>query len=403
MQNNNNDNPAFILGMFETGLAVGRSLGRNNIKVYGFDYKKDIGFYSRYIKASICPHPISREKEFINGLVELAKRSAVKPVVFITTDDFMESFSRNRDVLKEYFQFNIPSYQLIENIRNKYSQYQLAEAKVIPQPKTFEVNDESELNKIAAESEFPVIIKAKDVTIWRKRISGSVKVFIVKNGNDLKKRAELLLTSEVPFIVQEIIPGPDTNHFKVCVYYTKDGKQLLNFTLMKLRQNPLRFGVGSLVKSIDYPELANLGTKLFDSLNYTGVGSAEFKLDERDGKLKLIEINPRYWQQNSLSEKCGMNFSLINYLDVTGQNPVPIKEFTKGIKWLNIYMDFASFLDYRRNHELSFRNWLKTIKGKKIFSDYAKDDILPGLYEIKFGLKLFNLPKYLYKRLKNSK
>ena len=61
-------NPAFVLGMFETGLAVGRSLGRKGVKVIGLDFKKDIGFYSRYILGQLCPHPIEKEQEFIDFL-----------------------------------------------------------------------------------------------------------------------------------------------------------------------------------------------------------------------------------------------------------------------------------------------------------------------------------------------
>ena len=52
-----NDNLAVVLGMFETGLAVGRSLGRAGIKVLGLDSVRKIGFYSKYIEARICPDP----------------------------------------------------------------------------------------------------------------------------------------------------------------------------------------------------------------------------------------------------------------------------------------------------------------------------------------------------------
>ena len=107
--------PALVLGMFETGLAVGRSLARNGIDVYGLDFKKDIGFYSRYIKASICPHPISKEKEFIKSLIEFSERLETKPVIFVTADDFLKSISRNLEILKEYYLVNLPDNQLIEN------------------------------------------------------------------------------------------------------------------------------------------------------------------------------------------------------------------------------------------------------------------------------------------------
>ncbi len=199
--------------------------------------------------------------------------------------------------------------------------------------------------------------------------------------------------------MQEIIEGPDTNHFKYCAYYSSDDKALCEFTLRKIRQNPIHFGVGAVVESIEYDELMDAGRKLFQSIGYKGVGSAEFKLDQKDGLLKLIEINPRYWQQNYLPTACGMNFPLVDYLATTGQKPDPTIGFSKGIKWINIYMDFDSFLKYRKEKTINFQQWLISLKGKKVYSDFCWNDLLPGGYELRFGLKILKLPVYLFIRL----
>jgi len=113
-------------------------------------------------------------------------------------------------------------------------------------------------------------------------------------------------------------------------------------------------------------------------------------------------LNPRYWQQNSVAEACGINFPLIQYRDLTGQPAEKTFEYKTGIKWVNIYSDFDSYLSYRKEKTLSFKEWLKSLKGKKVFSDWAKDDIKPGFYEIRFGKRLFNLPAYFIKRLKRN-
>lgn len=63
-------NLAVVLGMYETGLAVGRSLGRAGVRVKGLDITKKTGFYSRYIDASICPHPLEQEEKFIAFLMK---------------------------------------------------------------------------------------------------------------------------------------------------------------------------------------------------------------------------------------------------------------------------------------------------------------------------------------------
>lgn len=395
----NKDHVAVVLSMFETGLAVGRSLGRKGVKVYGFDHKKDIGFFSKYIKASICPHPITEEQKFIDFFINFSRQQKYPPVLFIASDDFLISVSRNWDILHHHFLFTHPEYNFITKIADKFEQYKMAKENDISLPKTYIVRSLKDIKECRNNLVFPVLIKGLDVTQWRKEISGTIKGFVISNNKQLDEKVSFLIEKKVFFLIQEIIEGPDTSHYKYNTYISEKGKVLAEFTLQKLRQNPIRYGVGSLVQSIKYDDLLYVGRKLFKAIGYTGVGSAEFKLDKKDGKLKLIEINPRYWQQNSLTTKCGINFPLINYLDLTGQNPTAVKNFQKDIKWLNIYMDFDSFMKYRKEGELSGTEWIKSLRGKKILSDYAFDDLLPGLYEIGFGLKLFRLPLFVLKRL----
>jgi len=373
--------PAVVLGMFEPGLAIGRSLGRNGIKVFGLDFKKDVGFYSKYIRTEICPNPLIDEKKFMDFLIKFSEKFEHKPVLFVTSDNFLNTVSGNRNKLKKHFFMNLPDHEVIESITDKYKQHKVALNGKIPFPATFFPKNLVEVNAIKDKIKYPVFLKAKEVISWRKIID-DVKGFVLNNPDELVERYKFIFKNNLEAIVQEIIPGFDTNHFKYCAYVSKKGEFLLQFTLRKIRQNPIRFGVGSSVESVDYPELMLIGKKFFESINYRGVGSAEFKLDEREGKLKLIELNPRYWQQNSLADKCGMNFSLVDYLEATQQNPQPSLDFKTGIKWINYYLDFGSFLNYRRNGEISSKEWITSLKGKKIYAIFSRDDMLPFCYDL---------------------
>ena len=395
----NKNSPALVLGMFETGLGVVRSLGHLGINVCGFDFKKDIAFYSKYVKAEICPHPLLQEKEFITFMITYGTKARSKPVVFITSDIFLTAVSRNRELLLPYFLFNLPSDKLIVTISNKYKQYKLADTARTPLPVTIIIENTDQIEIAYNILHYPVLIKALDVNEWREKVSGSVKGFVADNSESLYLQIEPLLSNKVKVVVQEIIEGPDTNHFKYCAYYSSAGTPLCEFTLRKIRQNPIHFGVGAVVESIHYDELMDAGRKLFRAISYNGVGSAEFKLDKNDGQLKLIEINPRYWQQNYLPTACGMNFPLVDYLATTGQRTEPVSGFKTGIKWVNLYMDFDSFLKYRKEKTINFRQWLTSLKGEKVYSDFSWDDLLPGGYELRFGLKILKIPIYILKRL----
>lgn len=395
----NTKNPALVLGMFETGLGVSRSLSRAGIMVFGLDFKKDIAFYSRCVDARLCPHPTSQRKGFLEYLIDFGRRCKEKPALFVTSDDFVVAVSESQDILKEHFLFNIPFVGLLKKITNKYSQYELALNAQVDVPKTQIIDEPGAVSQVQQMLDFPVFAKGLDVSAWRKKVSRTIKGFEIRDAKELEEKLAPIVKEGVSVLIQEIIPGPDTNHFKYNVYISKTGEILLGFTLRKIRQNPIHFGVGAVVESIHYPELVAEGEKLFNAIGYRGVGSAEFKLDARDGKLKLIEINPRYWQQNFLPTACGMNFPLMDYLEATGQNPTRIDAFTPGIKWVNRYMDLDSFLAYRREGTLTFRAWRRSLKGKKVYSDFSWDDMKPILWEFKSPKRLLKIPSYIIREV----
>ena len=394
------DSIAVVLGMFETGLAVGRSLGRAGIRVSGFDSIRKVGFHSRYIDAGICPHPLEKEKEFISFLMRKAEKEKTRPVLFITSDDFLLPVSRNRKELETLYRVNLPSPRIIECISDKFQQYNLALEAGIPVPQTFFADNMDRLHDIKNQIPYPAFVKGAEVTLWRKKMGVTSKGFVVNNNEELIDTFKVIFDRGANGLVQEIIPGPDTSHYKSSCYLSRNGEVLLAFGLQKIRQQPAGFGFGCLVQSVEYPEMLDLGKEFFKRIGYRGLGSAEFKVDYRDGKLKLIELNPRYWQQNALADKCGMNFPLMDYLEQTDCNPKAVPGYRSGIKWLNIYSDVESYREYRQRGQLSFGAWLKSLKGEKIFSDLAGDDIFPGLREIFFENILRRAGRYAGKLLK---
>lgn len=377
---------AVVLGMFETGLGVARSLGRAGIRVIGVDRRRDVGFRSRYVQASLCPDPLHEVDAFIDHLVTIATAEDEKPVLFVTSDDFLLAVARNRERLRELFLLNLPETEILESIVDKYLQYELARSAGIPAPATLLFETPADVSRLGREIPFPVFVKAREVTSWREAIGGNVKGFLARTPAELEARLGALCDKGVIGVVQELIPGPDSNHYKACCYVSKDGKVVRAFALRKLRQQPPGFGFGSLVESVYEPEVLSLGERFMESIGYRGVGSAEFKRDERDGVFKLIELNPRYWQQNALAERCNVNFPLAQYQDLTGEVSNRASAYDQHVKWVNVTADLDSFRVYRRRGELDLRAWLQSLEGPKVYSNFAADDPIPGIQAIATNL-----------------
>jgi D-aspartate ligase len=377
------NNPAVIFGLSETGLAIGRSLGKQGISVYGISFSKEIGYFSRYIKGTILPHPENNEVEFKKLIAEFCSKLPLKPVLFIASDVYLMFYARNSSFINRIFLSNLPDKDLITDIQDKYIQYKLALKAGIDVPETVFIDNQKPIKDQISHLNFPVFIKARDVNIWRTKISGSKKGFVINENSALIEKLQYFNKENVPVIVQEIVRSSDDKNYKVCVFISPTGEYKLVFTLRKIHQNPIHFGIAVSAVSCVNDELISIGKKLFSSINYKGVGSAEFKYDERDGKLKLIEINSRYWQQNALADFCGMNFPLMDYLEAIGYNPKPIQNFTENLKYLNIFPSIESYIEYKKSGEITFIKWLKDIKGKKTISFFHKDDLIVLVYYIK--------------------
>lgn len=390
---------AFVLSLFDTGLGAIRSLGRIGIPVIGLDSDPDMpGFKSKYCAARVCPDPVYKPEELAEFLMNEGMKLEHPGIIIPASDAFVLFLSRFRDDLSVYFNFLLPPADVLEAIINKRLQYEMAEKIGTPYSKTFYPETLHDVEQIQKDLEYPAFIKPYCGHLWREKFGGIHKGFKIHNARELKDRYKEIFPTGLQAMVQSIILGPNSNHFKVNVYIGKAGKPLAIFTLRKIRQYPTEFGVGTMVESIHYPELADLGLKFFNGIGYRGIGSIEFKKDDRDGKLKMIELNPRLWQQNIHPTICGINFPLIQYLDLTNQNPLPQMEFKDGIKWWDSLADFEAFLWYFRRKQLSPIAWVCSWKGIRSFATFAFDDPAPFFKANEYGLKYLRGPLYVFRR-----
>jgi len=404
MQNFKKEHPAIVLGLSACGLGVIRSLGREKITIFALDYeiKGHEAFYSKYAKPSACPHPVYNPEKLIEYLISGFGKNKKKPILFPTADEFVKFVSDYRQELKEYFLFNISSKEIIDNIIDKKVQYEKAQKAGVNIAETYYPEAIEDVLKIRENIKYPAIIKGRYSFKWRQAAGGTLKGFKVTNSSELLEKCREIFRNKVPIIIQRVITGPNTSHFKFCAYVNKEGRMLAEFTLRKIRQYPIEFGVGSCVESLEYEELKKTGEKFFKGINYTGVGSAEFKLDSEDGKLKLIELNPRYWMQNEQAAYCGVNFALAQYLDLSGEEVKVIEKFKTGVRWVDPVPDLKSYIGQNKNDKLFLFHWLSCLFGCKIFSIFCWNDIKPFLVSLNYGLKIFKIPLFLIKILNKN-
>lgn len=406
MENSNlqREHTAFVLGLFDTGVGVIRSLGRAGIPVIGLDSNPVMpGFASRYCQAKLSPDPVHEPGALLEFLLKEGERLDEPGIFFPSADAYVLFLAKYREELCKSFIFTLPPEPVLDALVNKRYQYELAEQVGIPIAKTFYLESMEEVNQAKGELEYPVFIKPYLGHLWREHYGSAHKGFTVNSPQELTTRYDEIFRIGLQAMTQQIILGPDDNLYEASYYIGRKGDLQASFTHRKIHQYPAGFGVCTCAESVDYPELAALGEKMMVGFHYRGASSIEFKRDDRDGQLKLIELNPRFCQQNLLAADCGVNFPLVQYMDLTGQAQEPVTHFQTGVRWMDLVIDFPSFWEYYRRHETTPWQWLKSWRGVRSFPVFAWDDMGPFFKKYEYGKKFFNLPFFLMHSRKGSK
>lgn len=381
---------AFVLNVgTPNGLGVIRSLGREGVPIVAVDSDRNApGLHSRYARHMILPDPAAEPEKVLEGLLEEGRKDATKGILYPCSDAYVLFVSRYRQELGDHFRFCIPSQKVLEGMINKRMQYDEAARIGTPIAKTFYPRDMKEVREIRDSLDYPAFIKPYYSHLWYP-VFGN-KGFKVNSPRELEERYAKIFPTGLEALVQSIIQGPNTNHIKVCAYYNHDGERKALFLTRKIRQNPTEFGVGTIMESFHDDELARIGLKFFEGIGYRGIGSIELKLDDRDKKYKMIELNPRLWAQNSQPTYAGINFPLTMYDDLTGR-PTQTRDYQDGVRWMDTLEDARAFWWYRQRGRTNFGELARSWLSIDCHAHFAWDDIMPAFVHLRGGVDLMYL------------
>jgi predicted ATP-grasp superfamily ATP-dependent carboligase len=115
-------------------------------------------------------------------------------------------------------------------------------------------------------------------------------------------------------------------------------------------------------------------------MGFTGVAEVEYKWDASDREYKLIEVNPRPWDQHRLGAACGTDLIHLAYCDHAGLPSPPIRNDGVSRKWIaeDVFAMTALRLVWRQERGLG--RLFRQAAGKRIYGVWAVRDPLPFLY-----------------------
>ena len=391
--------PAFVLGMNETGLTAVRCLGREGIKVHGFDVAaKRVGFRSRYCsEGAVCPDPVREADQLVQFL--RSRAGSEQAVLLPTSDLFFLFISRHRAALSDKFLMSLPAPDVAEDVVNKRRLYERAEAAGIDFPQSFFPRTCEEAAAIKDAVPYPAFIKPYWGHQWRSHFGPVHKGFKVHSPEEFLARFAEVAASGHPALVQSYIQSADDNLFSVSLYMNQAGHAVGAFARRQVRQFPPNSGTVTMAISEHNPELIASAVRLCQSIGYRGIAGLEFKRDRQDTEYKLLDFNPRLMLSDGLTAYCGSNLALLQYRDLTRKPSPDVSEYEDGVVWLASLADFEAFKLYYENGDLTFKSWLASIMRARVFALFASDDPLPFLLARKFGLSYVRALQYTVKQL----
>lgn len=370
------DLPVVLLGGAVNAVSVARSMGRRGRAVRALpEHHGQLPLRASRWVTDCPPLPADRpvRDSWDAWLAELP------PSVVIPCGDLgIEHVIERRAQLVE--QGHAPAEgddDFLRAVLDKERTYELADRAGVEHPRTASAASVDDALAAAAVLGYPLGLKPRFSHRFA-TLGTRTKAVVVQSEPDLVRELTWLIEAGAEMLLTEIVPGPEDAFCSYYGYVDSSGQELLHYTKRKLRQYPARFGNGTYHLTEHVPEAAALGRAFFREAGLRGLGNVEFKRDERDGRLKLIECNPRITAASELVRRSRVDLAEIVYAGALGRH-APQGPIRYGLhQWVPL-QDLRALGDYRREGTLTVPQWLGSLRGRQSLPLFALSDPTPSL------------------------
>jgi predicted ATP-grasp superfamily ATP-dependent carboligase len=328
---------AIVLGGNFVGLAVVRSLSAHGIPtwVIDADRSKSIAQFSRHTSRFL-----ETKASIVDVLLTEGRKHQLSGwVLFPVADDYVEILSANHQCLSSIYRVTTPPLEVTRFALDKRLTYRRADVLGIESPWTWVGNSLAELE--ALDIPYPAILKPAINHHFFPQTN--IKALPVENLSELQRgfaqMSRFIPPSEI--MVQERIPGGGENQFSLCAA-CKDGGVYASLVGQRRRQYPVEFGNNStFVETTSQPVVEAGGRRFLESIGFDGIAEVEFKFDPRDGKYKILDVNPRAWGWHALGKAAGIDFPYLLWRQAVGL-PVARIDTHHTAAWIREITDFVA-------------------------------------------------------------
>lgn len=342
---------------------------------------------------------------FLPAILEIGqkyKKQYEKLILISCGDWYTELIVNNKEALEPYFIMPYISRELKESLENKEAFYQICEQYQLDYPKTYIVSKQNK-DTVTFDFPYPVAVKASNsIEYVKAEFKGKKKGYKAENEKELKEILDAIYSSsyEDNMIIQEFVPGDDTNMWVLNSYSDQNGNVKMMCLGHSILEDYSPSGIGNYKTIISsgngqiYQKMKNF----LEKIHYIGFSNFDMKYDERDGKYKLFEINIRQGRSSFFTTAAGCNLARYIVEDYITHNLKDTYYNQNEHLWLGTHKRIV--LNYVKGKDLQdVKRLLKekkysyTLKYKKDFNLY-RYIMIKRVYQKDFAI----FKKYFHQR-----
>lgn len=293
-------------GFWNKTLAAVRSLGRRGFfAAVGERTRFAPAAFSRYCRRKLVYPSVARQPKDFLAALERELATGQYDVLFPMELSTQLLVTRNRERLEKLVRIPFADPDLAFRIDDKAFLASFARAHGIDVPATFLPEGPEEAAALATALPYPVLIKPR-------HSSGGRGIVKVDRGEEfLSGYARVHARHPRPVVQECLPPGGEALGVGVLMNFASESKAA--FAYRRLREYPITGGPSTLRESIWDDALVGIAERLLSLLGWVGVAMVEFKVDPRDARPKLLEVNPRFWGSLQHAIACGVDFPFLLY------------------------------------------------------------------------------------------
>ncbi|GIG20484.1 carboxylate--amine ligase [Cellulomonas chitinilytica] len=268
-------------------------------------------------------------RQLVDRLLEVARHLPDRRLLLMANSDWLvRVVVQHREELEKFYAVPFLSQELLDQISDKATFAEICDRLGISVPRTIVQDFATGAADVAVDLEFPVIAKAASSADYQDvEFAGKKKVFEIATPAELAWLWGALRGAgfQGRFVVQELVPGDDTQMRSITAYVDSHGEITLLCSAHVLLEEHTPSGLGNPAAMITDRDDAMLdqARTFLAATGYRGFANFDVKVDPRSGQFRFFEVNPRIGRNNYYVTAAGANPTRFVVEDVVEGRSVP--------------------------------------------------------------------------------